>query len=100
MNITKGEWEVDKSGEFVIANDTAIADIYPEFTDIIHNHEERKANAQLIALAGNLAQKFNLEAYEEVVEACKEALKKMNEYGMLQPDNFLTRALKKATEGH
>ncbi len=45
---------------------------------------EVNANAQLIAAAPDL------------LEACEEALSKMNEYSMLQEDNFLSRAIDKA----
>ena len=68
LGITKGEWVVDfdrvPNGIGAIAEDIAIVaddwDIAAVFSDITDDGEESKANALLIADAGNTAQKCGL----------------------------------------
>jgi predicted RNA-binding protein with RPS1 domain len=97
MNITKGKWE---TSNFEVYSDVVtIADICHNYSKDGVTREEAEANAQLIALAGNLQQKLNLEAYEEVVEASKKLIMHSNQKD-LHPIDFqrLESALKKATE--
>lgn len=82
---TQGPWQVNSGAVFsekgapiatMVRNETATAaGIYPV---------ERDKNAHLIAAAPDL------------LAACEEALSKMQEFKMLKPENFLTRAINKA----
>lgn len=49
---------------------------------------ENDANAEFIVRACN--------SHEALLEACKIALSKMQEFKMLEPDNYLIRAIAKA----
>ena len=98
LGITKGEWVVDfdrvPNGIGAIAEDIAIVaddwDIAAVFSDITDDGEESKANALLIADAGNTAQKCGLlpsellqqrdelrDKYSQLLEYTSEFLKSM-----------------------
>lgn len=72
--MTKGKWEYDGE-DLILCDGKIITDFRPcnaegELLDnIIFNTQEMQDNAELIALAGNLSQKYNLEAIPELVEA-------------------------------
>ena len=75
--ITQGEWFVNTNNrhDVYVKNGYKIAAVWSgecgnDYADTL----KMEANTELIALAGNLAQKYNLEAIDECVTALKEAL--------------------------
>ncbi len=75
--ITQGKWYVNSSNwhDVYIEDGYRIAEVWSgEGNETREDILKQEANTELIALAGNLAQKYNLEAFEACVEALKEAL--------------------------
>ncbi len=115
--ITQGKWTISDQGDnglYIKSEDGsgAIAKIYRE-NSIIKNDEEALANLNVIALAGNLSQKYNLEAFEEMLDAlvhCKKVFQNLADKGLypvqLMPESpefmgkagfrFIYDAIKKA----
>ncbi len=81
-NISKGKWKSEYNGQYwevrggeLLKPNISIHDFDPPGIDANEKcvGEETKANAEFIAFAGNIAQKYNIEHLEEVVKALKEA---------------------------
>lgn len=101
-NTTKGEWKVrfwndDQDSDFFVEapsrgfphNIEIMGDDYGEHNG--YPREQRLADATLIALAGNLAQKYSLEKLEAAVERLRKAWDSAIEGEMpLAVDDFLT----------
>jgi hypothetical protein len=75
--ITQGKWFVNTNNrhDVWLENGSKIAIVWSgecknDYSDTL----KMEANTELIALAGNLAQKYNLEAMEDCVKALKEAM--------------------------
>jgi len=84
-NISKGKWAIDKwnkplyneedgqwDAAFLVKNNEmeTVAQVYA-YSFFNTTYKRAKAHAELIAFAGNLAQKYNIEHFEDVVEALK-----------------------------
>ncbi len=79
--ISQGEWRAEYNGQYwevrggeLLKPNINVFDFDPPGIDANEKcvGEETKANAEFIAFAGNLAQKYNIEALEQIVIVLKE----------------------------
>ncbi len=95
-NITKGYWKINKHSKTCVEVDNrSICSTggYQSNVDSVRVYEENEANAKMIAVAGNLAQKYNIEAFEHLYQALSHAVIDLPTGSV---KNMATEALKKA----
>ena len=75
--ITQGEWivNINNRHDVYLKGGYRIAEVWSGDSSFDRKDAEiQEANTEFIAFAGNLAQKYNLEAIEDCIHALKEAL--------------------------
>lgn len=73
-NISKGKWATDKRAALRVVGEDGITIASTGAGQSGDNREVQIVNAKLIAFAGNLAQKYNIEAIEDLIESSKTIL--------------------------
>ncbi len=96
--ITKGDWKINRHAETCVeVGNRSICSTggYQSNADSEKVWAENVANAKLISFAGNLAQKYNIEAFEELCQALAHAVDLLPAGNAR---NMAAKALKKATQ--
>lgn len=101
--ITQGEWlvNINNRHDVYLKDGYRIAEVWSGDNSFDRKDTEtQEANTEFIAFAGNLAQKYNLEAVEDCEKALKEALSEIPKSyaGHSNPSwNIINDALNKLT---